>query len=66
LARHVGRRAMSFVHIAHECEVIGQRYVCGDLDRDDAHNQLVEAGLLDVEAADLLDVLDAQNEGLKP
>lgn len=49
---------MSIVSRAYEVQVICQQYACKDIDREDAHNELVRAGLLDVEAADLLDIHD--------
>lgn len=53
---------MSIISRAYEVQVICQRYVCGDIDRDDAQNELVRAGLLDVEALRLLDIHDPFKE----
>lgn len=59
----------SIIQRAYECEVITQQFVCRDIDRDTAHNMLVEAGMLDVQAAEILDVLEdsmARSQKVKP
>lgn len=52
------RRLTNHPTTAKLAEVICQRFVCGDIDRDEAHAQLVQdAGLLDGQASQLLDTV---------
>lgn len=41
-----------------EAAEVQRRYVSGEIDRDEAHNEFVRAGLLDIQAADVLDEID--------